>query len=72
MVTNPLTATAQVADTDEIRIQVMEEDLTATVERERLIAAARESAAPYRRGKGRVPGQADQPASPADRIETDQ
>jgi hypothetical protein len=70
MVTNPLTATAQVADTDEIRIQVMEEDLTATVERERLIAAARESAAPYRRGKGRVPGQADQPASPADRIET--
>jgi hypothetical protein len=72
MVTDPLTATAQVADTDEIRIQVMEEDLTATVERERLIAAARESAAPYRRGKGRVPGQADQPASPADRIETDQ
>ena len=39
-------------------------------ERERLIVAARESAAPYRRGKGRVPGQADQPASPADRIET--
>jgi hypothetical protein len=72
MVTDPLTATAQVADTDEIRIQVMEEDLTATVEHERLIAAARESAAPYRRGKGRVPGQADQPASPADRIETDQ
>jgi hypothetical protein len=42
-----------------------------TAERERLIAAARESAAPYRRGKGRVPGEADQPASPADRIEAD-
>ena len=40
-----------------------------TAERERLIAAARESAAPYRRGKGRVPREADPPASPAGRIE---
>jgi hypothetical protein len=40
-----------------------------SAERERLLVAARESAAPYRRGKGRVPGEADQPASPADRIE---
>ena len=39
-------------------------------ERERLIVAARESAAPYRRGKGRVPREADPPASPAGRIET--
>jgi hypothetical protein len=38
-------------------------------ERERLIAAARESAAPYRRGKGHGPGESCQPASPADRIE---
>ena len=42
-----------------------------TAERERLIVAARESAAPYRRGKGRVPREADPPASPAGRIETD-
>ena len=41
-----------------------------TAERERLIAAARESAAPYRRGKGRSPGESCQPAPPADRIET--
>jgi hypothetical protein len=41
-------------------------------ERERLIVAARESAAPYRRsGTGRDPGASDQPASPADRIVTD-
>ena len=40
-------------------------------ERERLIVAARESAAPYRRGKGRGPGELGQLASPADRIETD-
>jgi hypothetical protein len=40
-------------------------------ERERLIAAARESAAPYRRGKDRSPGESCQPAPPADRIETD-
>ena len=31
MMTDPLTATARVADTDEVRIQVMEEELTATV-----------------------------------------
>ena len=42
-----------------------------TAERERLLVAARESAAPHRRGKGRVPGEANQLASPADRIETD-
>ena len=42
-----------------------------SAERERLIVAARESAAPYRRGKGRVPGEAGQPAAPADRIEAD-
>ncbi len=40
-------------------------------EHERLIVAARESAAPYRRGKGRVPGESGQSASPADRIETE-
>ena len=40
-------------------------------ERERLIAAARESAAPYRRGKGRVSSESCQPTAPADRIETD-
>jgi hypothetical protein len=39
-------------------------------ERERLLAAVQESAAPYRRGKGRGPGASGQPASPADRIET--
>ena len=38
-------------------------------ERERLIAAAQESAAPYRRGKGRVPRESCQPAPSADRIE---
>jgi hypothetical protein len=42
-----------------------------TAERERLIVAAQESAAPYRRGKGRVPGQVDQSASPANRIESE-
>ena len=31
MMTDPLTATVQMADADEIRIQVMEEELTATV-----------------------------------------
>jgi hypothetical protein len=40
-------------------------------ERERLIVAAQESAARYRRGKGRPPGASGQPASPADRIVTD-
>ncbi len=40
-------------------------------ERERLIVAARDNAAPYRRGKGRVPGESCQPAAPADRIEAD-
>ena len=40
-------------------------------ERERLIVAARESAAPYRQGKGRGTGASDQPAAPLDRIETD-
>jgi hypothetical protein len=43
-----------------------------TAERERLVVAVRESAAPYRRGKGRVPGEADQPDPPADQIETEQ
>jgi len=42
-----------------------------TAERERLIVAARENAAPYRRGKGRVPEQSGQPSAPADRIESD-
>ena len=42
-----------------------------SAERARLIVAVRESAAPYRRGKGRVPGDAGQPAASADRIETD-
>ena len=42
-----------------------------TAERERLLVAARESAAPYRRRKGRAASESDQPASPADRIETD-
>ena len=40
-------------------------------ERERLLAAARESAAPYRRGNGRAPSESGQPASPTDRIATD-
>jgi hypothetical protein len=40
-------------------------------ERERLIVAVRESAAPYRRGQGRVPGESGQPAAPTDRIETE-
>ena len=40
-------------------------------ERERLIVAVRESAAPYRRGKGRAPSESCQPAAPADRIESD-
>jgi hypothetical protein len=40
-------------------------------ERERLISAVRESAAPFRRGKGRVPGESCQPGSPADRIVTE-
>ena len=38
--------------------------------RERLIAAARESAAPYRRGKSRAPESPRQPAAPTDRIAT--
>jgi hypothetical protein len=42
-----------------------------SAERERLISAVRESAAPYRRGKGRGVAESCQPASPADRIETD-
>jgi len=41
------------------------------VERERLIVATRESAAPYRRGKGHAPSKSGQPASLADWIETD-
>jgi len=40
-------------------------------ERERLIVAARESAATVRRGKGHVPGASGPPAAPADQIETD-
>ena len=40
-------------------------------ERERLIMAARESAATVRRGKGHVPGASGPPAAPADQIETD-
>ena len=40
-------------------------------EHERLLVAAREAAAPHRRGKGRAPGTPHQPASPADRIVTD-
>ena len=39
-------------------------------ERERLIAAARESAAPSRRGKRRAPGESCQPAPPTDPTET--
>jgi hypothetical protein len=42
-----------------------------TAERERLIVAARESAAPYRRGKGHVPSESCQSASPADWSETE-
>jgi hypothetical protein len=40
-------------------------------ERERLLGAVQQSAAPYRRGKDRVPGESSQPASPADRRETE-
>ena len=40
-------------------------------EHERLIVAARESAAPYRRGKGRAPDTPRQPAAPTDRIATE-
>jgi hypothetical protein len=40
-------------------------------ERERLIVAVRESAAPYRRGKGRSSREADKPSSPAERFATD-
>src|SRR5215218_3995082 len=41
-----------------------------TAERERLRVAVRESAAPYRRGKGRTPEGSCQLASPVDPIET--
>ena len=37
-------------------------------ERERLLVAARESAAPHRRGKRRAPDTPRQPAAPTDRI----
>ena len=37
-------------------------------ERERLLVAARESAAPQRRGKRRAPDTPRQPAAPTDRI----
>ena len=40
-------------------------------ERERLIVAARESAAPRHRGKGRAPDTPRQPAAPTDRIMSD-
>ncbi len=40
-------------------------------ERERLIVAARDNAAPYRRGKGRAPDTPRQPAGPTDRIATE-
>ena len=40
-------------------------------ERERLIVAARESAAPHRRGKRLAPSEPHQPASPDDRIASD-
>jgi hypothetical protein len=40
-------------------------------EHERLLVAAREAAAPYRRGKGRVPDTPHQPAAPTDRIASD-
>jgi hypothetical protein len=42
-----------------------------TAERERLMSAVPESAAPYRRGNGRGPAASRPPAPPADRIETD-
>jgi hypothetical protein len=44
---------------------------TLTAERERLMRAVRECAAPYRRGNGRGPAASCPPASPADRSETD-
>ena len=40
-------------------------------EHERLIAAAREVAAPHRRGKRLAPSEPHQPASPDDRIASD-
>jgi hypothetical protein len=40
-------------------------------EHERLLVAAREAAAPYRRGKGRAPDTPHQPAAPTDRIASD-
>jgi hypothetical protein len=42
-----------------------------SAERERLIVAVRESAAPHRRGKGRPPSESCQPGSPAGQIESD-
>ena len=40
-------------------------------ERERLIIAAREAAAPHRRGKGLAPGEPCQSTAPADWLATD-
>jgi hypothetical protein len=40
-------------------------------EQERLLVAAREATAPYRRGKGRAPDTPRQPAAPTDRIVTE-
>ena len=40
-------------------------------EHERLLVAAREAAAPRRRGKGRAPDTPRQPAAPTDRIVSD-
>jgi hypothetical protein len=40
-------------------------------EYERLLVAAREAAAPHRRGKRVAPGEPRQPTSPDDRIATD-
>ena len=40
-------------------------------EQERLLAAVREHAAPYRRGKEQAPSKSGQPGAPADRIATD-
>jgi hypothetical protein len=40
-------------------------------EHERLLVAAREAAAPYRRGNGRASDRTHQPAAPTDRIASD-
>jgi hypothetical protein len=40
-------------------------------EHERLLVAAREAAAPHRRGKGRAPDPPCQPAAPTNRIVTE-